>query len=244
MARDRLQKQRFELNYLVSEEFAILTRDFLRAYLDYDEHCVGKADYSYLVESIYVDSDDLKLYRDIVDERKIRYQLRLRYYSIKSDAPVFFEIKKWISNCTFKQRAGVRPECVESVLTGSSPQVEHLVSKAPEHLVALQNFLRFAQQIRARPKIRIAYMREAYVSDDGECRVTLDRNVVGEPHVDGTIADAVMKNPRTSFSGQVIVELKFTRRFPEWFKDLIRLFGAAPSHALKYAACQQRIRES
>jgi hypothetical protein len=36
MARDRMQKQRFELKYLINEERALLVRDFVRSYLDFD----------------------------------------------------------------------------------------------------------------------------------------------------------------------------------------------------------------
>ena len=33
----------------------------------------------------------------------------------------------------------------------------------------------------------------------------------------------------------VILELKFTNRFPDWFKELVRIFGLAQCGAAKYA---------
>jgi SPX domain protein involved in polyphosphate accumulation len=235
-----MQKQRFELKYLIPEETARLVRDFVCSYIDFDEFSVGKADFSYPVHSLYLDSDDLKLYWETINGNKNRYKLRLRYYSTNPDAPVFFEIKRRINNTIQKQRGGVRPECVEMLLKGHLPQPEHLVSRGPNHLVALQNFCQLAQEIQAKPKVHIAYMREAYVSDDDQSRVTLDRKVYGDAHLDYSISTD-LKDPRRSFNGEVILELKFTNRFPDWFRELVRVFGLMQCGAAKYCECVQAI---
>lgn len=235
-----MQKQRFELKYLINEETALLVRDFVRSYLDFDEYSVGKADFSYPVHSLYLDSDDLKLYWETINGNKNRYKLRLRYYSTNPDAPVFFEIKRRVNNCIMKQRGGVRQEFVEPLLKGYLPQQEHLVSKSPTHLSALQNFCGLAQQIRAVPKVHIFYMREAYVSDDDQSRITLDRKVYGDAHLDYSVTTD-MKDPKLSFTGQVILELKFTNRFPDWFRDLVRVFGVMQCGAAKYCESVQAI---
>src|SRR5262245_57224096 len=180
MARDRMQKQRFELKYLISEDTALLVRDFVRSYLDFDEYSVGKPNYSYPVHSLYIDSDDLKLYWSTINGEKNRYKLRLRYYSTHPDSPVFFEIKARTNNTIRKQRGGVRQEFVANLLRGHLPLQEHLVSKAPNQLVALQEFCHRAHLIQAKPRIHIFYMREAYVSDDDQVRVTIDRKVYGD----------------------------------------------------------------
>ena len=59
MSRDRMQSSRFELKYLIDEPTATRVRDFVLSYLSMDENGVGKADYSYPVRSLYLDSDDL-----------------------------------------------------------------------------------------------------------------------------------------------------------------------------------------
>ncbi len=116
-----MQKQRFELKYLISEDTALMVRDFVRSYLDFDEYSVGKPNYSYPVHSLYLDSDALQLYWETINGNKNRYKLRLRYYSTHADAPVFFEIKRRVNNCIMKQRGGVRQECVPLLLKGHLP---------------------------------------------------------------------------------------------------------------------------
>ena len=233
-----MQKQRYELKYLVAEETAILVRDFVRSYLDFDEYSVGKPNYSYPVHSLYVDSDDLKLYWSTINGDKNRYKLRLRYYSTHPDSPVFFEIKSRMNNCIRKQRGGVRQEYVPLLLRGQLPQQEHLVSKAPHQMTALQYFCQLAQGIQARPRVHIFYMREAYVSDDDQVRVTLDRNVQGDSNLEYAIKTD-LHNPCLTFNNQVILELKFTNRFPDWFRELVRVFGVMQCGAAKYVECVQ-----
>ena len=240
MARDRMQKQRFELKYLIAEETALLVRDFVRSYLDFDEYSVGKPNYSYPVHSLYLDSDDLKLYWETINGNKNRYKLRLRYYSIHQDAPVFFEIKRRINNCIMKQRGGVRQDSVPLLLKGHLPQAEHLVSKAPNQLVALQNFCHLSQLVHAKPKVHIFYMREAYVSDDDQVRVTIDRKVCGEANLAYSLKTE-MQHPALCFRNQVILELKFTNRFPDWFRELVRVFGVMQCGAAKYCESVQGI---
>jgi hypothetical protein len=240
MARDRMQKQRFELKYLVTEDTALMVRDFVRSYLDFDEYSVGKPNYSYPVHSLYLDSDALQLYWETINGNKNRYKLRLRYYSTNPDAPVFFEIKRRVNNCIMKQRGGVRQECVPLLLKGHLPEQEHLVSKSPNQLVALQNFCHWSHLIHAKPKVHIFYMREAYVSDDDQVRVTIDRKVYGEANLDYAITTE-MQNPTLTFPNQVILELKFTNRFPDWFRELVRVFGVMQCGAAKYCECVQGV---
>src|ERR1043166_10080018 len=94
MSLDKMQTQRFELKYLVPEEIALGARDFVRCYLDCDEYGASLPNLSYPVHSLYLDSDDLKLYRATINGDKNRFKLRLRYYDERPDSPIFFEIKR------------------------------------------------------------------------------------------------------------------------------------------------------
>src|ERR1044071_6497334 len=138
--KDKLQASRFEQKYIITEDVALQVREFVRSYLELDENGIGKPNYSYPVHSLYLDSRDLKLYWSTINGDKNRFKLRLRYYSTHADSPVFFEIKRRVNNCIMKQRGGVKQDCVPLLLKGHLPQPEHLVSKNPNSLVALQNF--------------------------------------------------------------------------------------------------------
>ena len=234
MGKDKLQASRFEQKYIISERTALQIREFVRSYLELDENGVGKPNYSYPVHSLYLDSDQLTLYWRTINGDKNRYKLRLRFYNNHPDTPVFFEIKRRMNNCILKQRGGVRRDAVGWLLAGQLPDQSHLVSKDPKHLMALQNFCHLMQEINAKPKAHIAYLREAYVPhDDNSARLTMDREVRTEPELTARLSTQ-MENPILVWGKDIVLELKFTNRFPDWFGELVRVFGLRQCGAAKY----------
>ena len=233
MSRDRMQQSRFELKYLIHEPMAERVRDFVRCYLNMDEYSVGKPNYSYPVHSLYLDSDNLEIYWRTVNGDKNRFKLRLRYYSDHPDTPVFFEVKRRMKDIILKQRGGVRQSAVPLLLSGQYPAPEHMISKDAKSLVSVQKFINLMVGLNAKPKSHIYYKREAYVSDDDEVRVTMDRDVYSEPNLTPTVK-VKMTDPVHSYAGFVILELKFTNRFPNWFRELVRMAQVMQCGAAKY----------
>lgn len=235
MEQDKLQPQRFELKYLVNEDVALAMRDFVRSYLVPDEFASKSADFSYPNHSLYLDSGDLRLYWDVINGNKNRYKLRLRYYDDNPVAPVFFEIKRRSDNAILKQRGAVRREAVPALLAGQLPAASHLVSDSPKHLSALQNFCHLMHDSGASLKTHVYYQREAWMSrDDNSVRVTFDRKVCITPHTEPIIT-TLMENPVQPWGPLVILELKFTTRFPNWFFEMVRLFNVMQCGVAKYA---------
>src|SRR5437762_2940278 len=233
MRKDRMQHSRFELKYLIKEQTAEKVRDFVRCYLAIDEYGVGKPNYSYPLHSLYLDSDTLEIYWRTVNGDKNRFKLRLRYYSDNPDTPVFFEIKRRMKDVILKQRGGVRQSAVPLILSGHLPEEQHMITKDPGSLVAVQRFQELMHEIQAKPKSHIFYQREAYVADNDEVRVTMDRDVYSEPNLSSTIK-VKMTKPVLSYAGFVILELKFTNRFPNWFRELVRVANVMQCGAAKY----------
>ncbi len=231
----RLQPQRFELKYLIAEELSSLMRDFLSCYLELDEYVAGKPDFSYPVHSVYLDSDDLKTCHASVNGTRNRFKLRMRYYDDEPHTPVFFEVKTRYDNCIHKQRCAVRRSAVPLLLAGQLPEPEHLLSNEPRHLASLQHFNFLVHQLNARPKAHNHYLREAWVSPcDNSIRVTFDRNVRIEPWF-GPRPVVEFKRPFRLFREFTVLELKFTTRFPNWFKEMVERFELMQFSSAKYA---------
>src|SRR5204863_10175153 len=134
-----------------------------------------------------------------------------------------------------KQRGGVRQSAVPLILSGYLPEETHMVTKDPGSLVAVQRFQALMLELQAKPKSHIFYQREAYVADNDEVRVTMDRDVYSEPNLTPTIK-VKMKKPVHSYEGFVILELKFTNRFPNWFRELVRVAESMQCGAAKYVS--------
>ncbi|MEO6035366.1 MAG: polyphosphate polymerase domain-containing protein [Verrucomicrobiota bacterium] len=236
MAQDhRLQQQRFELKYLIQEEITGGIRDWLSSYLELDEYGIGKPNLSYPIHSLYLDADDLATFQTSINGTKNRFKLRLRYYDSQPNSPVFFEIKRRMDNCILKERCPVRRDAVSTLLAGHLPEPGQLLSQEPRHRASLQRFNLLMNQFQAKPKVHNTYLREAWVSRGStSTRVTMDRQVQIEPYF---MANAVteMTAPVRVFSEFVVLELKFTGRFPGWLNDMVSRFNLMQFAASKYA---------
>lgn len=241
MSEDRLQTTRFELKYRVDAQVALRMREFVRGYLVPDEFSEGKPDFSYTNHSIYLDSDDLQLYWDVLNSNKNRFKLRFRYYDDNPESPVFFEIKRRMNDAILKKRCAVRRGAVAQLLAGQLPEAEHLFSPSPKSFDAVQEFCHLKESIQASPKTHVTYRREAWMSPvDNSVRVSFDRDVCSVPHfTPETVAH--MENFVMPFAPDVILELKFTGRFPNWLREMVELFGVMQRGAAKYADGVERL---
>jgi hypothetical protein len=124
---------------------------------------------------------------------------------------------------------------VAELLEGAWPVTEHLVRNDAKQLAALQRFSELMMGVQARPKTHVAYSREAWVSlADNSVRVTIDRDVRSQP--EPTLRLSTEINGAISvFGSQAILEIKYTGRFPNWFKELVRVFDLQRCSAPKYA---------
>jgi hypothetical protein len=235
MSVDKLQLQRFELKYLITERVALAMRDFVSGYLVLDEFSVGQPNFSYPNHSLYLDSSDLSLYWDVINGNRNRYKLRVRYYNDDASTPVFCEIKQRNDAAILKQRCPVRREALAGLLYGEVPSEAHLFKSTPRYLASLQRFCHLMHAQGAKPKTHVAYLREAWMTEaDNSVRVTFDRQVASAKHTSANLK-CDQSNPVRPWGNLVILELKFTGRFPNWFGELVRIFGVMQCGVAKYA---------
>lgn len=237
------QRQRFELKYRISESKAQEIRFFVENYLDCDLNGVNKPNRSYTVHSLYLDSPGLNTYYRTVNGDRNRYKLRLRYYS-SENSPIFFEIKQRRNRVIHKKRAQVYRNVIQDLLDGHVPTKKHLVEQSDEQLNALEHFSLLRGKLQATPKIHITYLREAYQDrDSNEVRVTIDRDVrSSRVRHNGFETEQSVTMP--TFGPTVILELKFTNRFPDWLNELTQRFNLRCESASKYVDSIEYIRFS
>lgn len=234
MSMDRLQKQRFEIKYVISEARAVALRQYLRAYLQPDEFAATCANHTYPVHSLYLDSPDLSTFQAVQSGEKNRFKLRIRYYH-HADATVFLEIKRRTNDVIQKVRARVHREHVRPLLAGRSPQPRHLVRADEREFEALREFCDLARRIDATPRSHVGYQREAWMSPiNNHLRITFDRAVQCEPDFSHALPTE-FSGAVTPFGRQVILELKFVDKLPGWCLEMVRALGLVRGGAPKYA---------
>ncbi len=238
------QRQRFELKYRINEAKAREIRFFVEHYLDCDPYGVSNPNRSYPVHSLYLDSPGLETYYRTVNGDRNRYKLRLRYYDPDDESPVYFEIKQRYNRVIRKKRAAVHRFAVQDLLDGHVPTESHLVHKTHDQLEALEYFCHLRGKLRATPQIHVTYLREAYEREDSnDVRVTFDRDIRGS-RVQQYNMPSWLEGEFPVFGTTVILELKFTNRFPDWLHELTQRFHLRQQSASKYVDSIECIRFS
>lgn len=233
-AHGRFQAARYEFKYRLDETTAVVLRDYARAFVQLDPYA-DRTTYSYPINSLYLDSDDLLTFWSTVQGAPRNFKLRVRTYSDSPEAPVFFEIKRGIDDTVVKERGAVRAGAVQKILAGALPEPADMFCADPTHRAAVENFVRLMQQIDAKPKAWVRYVREAWVGrDDPEVRFTFDRDVGVTPKATLDLANTNLAAPALPFGRKVVLEMKFNGRMPLWFRDLAAVTGLKRGPAAKY----------
>jgi SPX domain protein involved in polyphosphate accumulation len=232
--RDRTLRCRYEMKYVVSESKAAAIARFIEPYLGLDHYSRLQPNGFYPIVSLYLDSDDLRLCRESLRGFLKRFKLRIRGYSDDPNYPRFFEIKRRANTVIIKSRARVRTQDVKTLLSG---QYVPPLQDYKTDVEVLKQFQLYMKSINAGPKVLIRYMRRAYEGNmDNRVRVTFDRH----------LAYSISNTPNVSFNSRhwqphsltlsgVILEIKFTERYPAWLSQMAEYFNLHQQSVSKYA---------
>jgi hypothetical protein len=224
-----MQAERYELKYILPLSLKEPIRSFLASYLILDDYSAAAEGYAYPIHSIYFDSPSLKTYQATQNGDRNRFKLRMRYYNDHPGSPVFLEMKRRSDSVIAKTRCVLQAHALGSALAGDSSCVR------PKDQEAYAQFISLMHQLQASPRAHVAYSREAWMSPhDNSVRVTMDQDVRVEPKFD-LIPTVQMKAPVHPFGDKMVLELKYTNRFPSWFRDLVQTFHLMQSGGPKYS---------
>jgi hypothetical protein len=236
---DRTLWCRYEMKYVISESKAMAIARFIEPYLALDHYTKLQPSGYYPIVSLYLDSDNLKLCMESLRGHLKRFKLRIRSYSDEADCPRFFEIKRRANTVIIKSRARVMNHDVAALLSGQYvPPLQNYKTEVD----ALKQFQLYMKSINAKPKVLIRYMRRAYESDtENRVRVTFDRQLAYKVSNDPEVlfnSQGWRHNPVTLRS--VILEVKFTGRYPAWLSRMTQYFNLRQQSMSKYATSMEK----
>jgi hypothetical protein len=239
----RMQENRFELKYIIEEAKACAIRDFVRSYLEPDPFGKPELNGAYAIHSIYLDNSGLSLCNATLAGIKNRFKIRIRYYNDEPDAPVFFEIKRRVSDAILKRRAQVRRESVLPLLDGHWPEHKDLWTPGdPKAYDSLCQFCDLRDRINGQPQVIVSYLREAWVTPGNNAvRLTFDRGLSAEKWERNLSVAGLKAGVHPELNGTVL-EMKFTDRFPDWMHNLASTFNLRRTSVPKYVHCVQAVK--
>ena len=221
---------RHELKYQISAANHHALRQRFRAVMKRDPH--AGADGLYTIRSVYFDNYRDKALREKVNGVQKREKFRIRYYN---DDLSFITLEKKIkhNDLCMKIDAPLTADDYRRLLQEPGPwMLEH-----PEPLVRELYCKMKTQQLR--PRVLVSYVREPYVYDAGNVRVTFDSHIrtslFHREFSDGVISDICA----TDTPGDIILEVKFDAFLPEIIRCLLQSEGLRQQAFSKYSSCRR-----
>jgi len=245
VAQQLLQSNRFELKYQIDEQAVRGIRQWIRGHLVQDPYMVRAPQDFYEVHSLYLDSDDLVLYRQSTEGLKNRVKLRIRFYDDDPKSPAFLEIKRRTTGVIHKERAIVSRDAAERLLAGQMLTENDLLPKSRDasSVSALRHFEQLVRRMQAGGTYYVSYTREAYVEPAGNhVRLTIDREIESGLYDQGENLNVPHRRVETSVRRPVL-EIKFTDRFPDWMQGMVQTLHLQVQSVSKYVAAVQAVKQ-
>lgn len=220
---------RHELKYPVDMGTYLALRQRLRAVMKPDSH--AGTDGCYTIHSIYFDNADDKALREKINGVAQREKWRIRWYN---DDLSYIMLEKKIKRDQLCQKLSApltEGECRALAAGKTDWMAEH-----PSELVRELYGKCKAQQLF--PRVMVSYVREAYVYDPGNVRVTFDSRIRTSLYhrdlLDGARGISAMDAP-----GEQILEVKYDAFLPDIIRWLLQCGTIRQQAFSKYGACRR-----
>jgi hypothetical protein len=225
-----MPKYRHELKYEINRADYLALRQRLRPVMKSDRHVGG--DGKYIIRSIYFDNYRDKALWDKINGVSRREKFRIRYYN---DDFSYIALEKKVKNnglCMKFKAKLTETEC-RQILDGDIEWMKD----SPETLIQ-ELYVKMKSGL-LKPRVLVSYVREPYVYDAGNVRVTFDSQIRTtafhqkylEPHVHDISA--------TDSPDTMILEVKYDEYLPEIIGKLIQTRTIRAQAFSKYAACRR-----
>lgn len=227
---------RYELKYRIPETKARAIAQYVSAFIHPDRYAKNKPGNEYLISSLYLDTPTLTLCNETLQGKKNRFKLRIRGYDDNPLSPVFLEIKRRACNVIVKSRVGVEKAALGNILAGRFiPPLTYTKDRD-----AFNQFMMYAAALSARPIVLVRYLRQAFEGDsDNRVRITFDRQLCFK-----TTCQPVVSVNGTGWTSVamdfVVLEIKFTSRYPLWLSEMVKIFDLKQSSMSKYVSSVQQ----
>lgn len=226
---------RHEEKYICSESQLRIIESNLRSLLDSD---INQDAEGYEVRSVYFDTETDRMYEEGLDGLERRNKYRIRIYNGNSDV-IKLEKKTSIRNLKRKKTALIEKDYVEGLLLNS--EIESVLEYEKESL--LQEFTMLRKTELLRPKAIVCYDRKAFVSDIGNIRITLDRNIRTTEQVTDFFEDNLLYH-RVLPPHMHLLEVKYDGILPGYLVRVLNFRNMERTSFSKYVLSRELLKNN
>ena len=229
MAEQKPLPLRHEQKYYISQGDAAYLSTLLRHTMQRDKHADRNGEYH--IRSLYFDDCFNSAMSDKLDGVMHRHKYRIRIYNF-SDRIIRLERKSKQGDYISKLSCGISRELAEQIIAGDPYGLETV-----NHPL-IQDVYRMMTTKLLRPAVIVDYVREAYIHPCEETRVTLDKQL-RTGYLSSDLFNPQLPTYPCMDQNQVILEIKYNRRFPEYILPITSSIPAQRSAISKYMLCRR-----
>ncbi len=220
---------RHELKYAISYGEYEAMRKRLKLIMKSDPHT--GPDGTYLIRSVYFDNVDDKALREKEDGVSRREKFRIRYYNDDLSF-ITLEKKMKIDNLCLKYDAPITEEQCRKILNGDIGFMKDHPQETVRELYAKMRY----QGLK--PKVLVSYLREPYIYQAGNVRVTFDSQIRTGLY-NREFLSPVSDISATDKPQDMMLEVKYDAFLPEIIQKIIQVKGLRQQAYSKYGACRK-----
>lgn len=184
---------------------------------------------TYRITSIYFDNFNDKALKEKIDGVNNREKFRIRYYNNNTDV-IKLEKKSKINGLCNKQSVRITKDECDLILKGDI----NWMAKSSRKLLN-ELYTKMKSQL-LKPKTIVDYVREPFVYEYGNVRITLDRDIRTGMYTTKLFDEEiplVLAGENT-----ILLEVKFDEYLPDIIKDVIQINSRQSTAYSKYASCR------
>lgn len=184
---------------------------------------------TYRITSIYFDNFNDKALKEKIDGVNNREKFRIRYYNNNTDV-IKSEKKSKINGLCNKQSVRITKDECDLILKGDI----NWMAKSSRKLLN-ELYTKMKSQL-LKPKTIVDYVREPFVYEYGNVRITLDRDIRTGMYTTKLFDEEiplVLAGENT-----ILLEVKFDEYLPDIIKDVIQINSRQSTAYSKYASCR------
>lgn len=222
------KKYRHEYKYILNSGWYEIIRHRARAVMKPDSH--GNSGV-YRITSLYLDDAFDSAYNDKILGLDVRKKYRIRFYNLSPDF-IRLEIKDKKGEMVAKRSVKMTYEDYKSFLKGDRRFLseERFCGTPGEELYASDRLVKIS------PAAVVDYVREAYVCQAGNVRVTFDSALKTMSGMDALNGDPNFYN--VFENKEIILEIKYDSFIPSYIHDILAGMPLNAESISKYVLCR------
>ncbi len=220
---------RHEFKYYINFSDYITIKNKLKYIMKIDSNANENGEYK--IRSIYFDNYDDKVLFEKINGFNRRDKFRIRFYN-DDYSFIKLEKKSKVNNLCEKISSKISKEECKSIFLG---EIEFLKNNTP---IFNELYIKMVNE-RQKPKTIVDYIREAYIYDVSNVRITFDKSV--RTGLSNTNIFEFNSTIEILDSNYIILEVKYDKFLPEIIANLIQIGERSKTAISKYALCRMYI---